>query len=332
MPAGVQSRRAARVREVADIALAIRTENLTKIYDVGWGRQHVGIEELNLEVETGQIFGLVGPNGSGKTTTLKLLLGLIFPTSGAGEVLGEPMGDPRSKNRVGYLPEGPYFYEHLNAPELLRMYGSLFGMGGAALDARIQELLELVDMWDRRDYRIADYSRGMLQRVGVAQSLINNPDLLFFDEPTSGLDPIGAKDIREVILRLRGEGKTVFLCSHLLKEMEPICDNIAILSRGRLVTEGSVAELLRGDRLRYRLELREPDEELLAKLQGNAEEVLWLEETCRLLFADRQAAFDAAAQAEDEGGYVLAAGPDRRTLEEVFIDAVGEVSVDASDL
>ncbi len=317
---------------MADIALAIRTENLTKIYDVGWGRQHVGIEELNLEVETGQIFGLVGPNGSGKTTTLKLMLGLIFPTSGTGEVLGEPMGDPRSKHRVGYLPEGPYFYEHLNAPELLRMYGSLFGLGGAQLETRIQELLELVDMWDRRDYRVADYSRGMRQRVGVAQALINDPDLLFFDEPTSGLDPIGAKDIREVILRLRSEGKTVFLCSHLLKEMEPICDTIAILNRGRLVTEGSVQELLVGEQQRYRLELREPDDELLAKLQGGAEEVLWFEEVCRLVFTDRQAAYDAATLAEDEGGYVLAAGPDRRTLEEVFIDAVGEVSADASNL
>jgi len=332
MAAGVQPRRAARVREVADIALAIRTENLTKIYDVGWGRQHVGIEELNLEVETGQIFGLVGPNGSGKTTTLKLLLGLIFPTRGTGEVLGEPMGNPRSKHRVGYLPEGPYFYEHLNAPELLRMYGSLFGLGGSELNARIQELLELVDMWGRRDYRVADYSRGMRQRVGVAQALINNPDLLFFDEPTAGLDPIGAKDIREVILRLRSEGKTVFLCSHLLKEMEPICDSIAILNHGRLVSEGSVEQLLTGEGLRYRLELREPDEELLAKLQGRAEEVVWFEEICRLLYVDRQSAFEAAAQAEDEGGFVLATGPDRRTLEEVFIDAVGEVSADASDV
>ncbi len=320
------------VREVADIALAIRTENLTKIYNVGLGRQNVGIQDLNLEVETGQIFGLVGPNGSGKTTTLKLLLGLIFPTSGTGEVLGEPLGSPRCKERVGYLPEGPYFYEHLTAPELLRMYGSLFGLGGAELEKRIQELLELVDMWDRRDYRVVNYSRGMRQRVGVAQALINDPDLLFFDEPTAGLDPLGAKDIREVILRLRSEGKTVFLCSHLLKEMEPICDNIAILARGRLVGQGEVAELLADKKQRYRLELREPDEELLAKLKAGAEEVEWFEEVCRLIYSKRQDAFDAAALAEDEGGFVLAVGPHRRTLEEVFIDAVGEVSVDASDL
>ena len=321
-------------REVAEIALAIHTENLTKIYNVGWGRKHVGIDGLTLEVEEGQIFGLVGPNGSGKTTTLKLLLGLIFPTAGTGQVLGEPMGSPRAKERVGYLPEGPYFYEHLTAPELLRLYGSLFGLGGKQFEARIQELLELVDMWDRRDYRVGDYSRGMRQRVGVAQALINDPDLLFFDEPTSGLDPIGAKDIREVILRLRSQGKTVFLCSHLLKEMEPICDSIAILSRGRLVGEGSVTELLQGEETLYRLELREPSAELLALVGARAREVTWLEEVCRLKFTNRQDAFDAAALAEDNGGYVRAVGPDRRTLEEVFIDTVGtvgEVAPDASD-
>jgi len=259
-------------------------------------------------------------------------LGLIFPTRGNGEVMGLPLGDSEYKQRVGYLPEGPYFYEHLTAPELLRMYGSLFGMGGPELEKRIRELLELVDMWTRRHYRVVNYSRGMRQRVGVAQALINDPDLLFFDEPTSGLDPIGAKDIREVILELRSRGKTIFLCSHLLKEMEPICDSIAILNHGRLVSEGSVEQLLTGEGLRYRLELREPDEELLAKLQGRAEEVVWFEEICRLLYVDRQSAFEAAAQAEDEGGFVLATGPDRRTLEEVFIDAVGEVSADASDV
>jgi len=317
---------------VAHIALAIRTDNLTKIYYMGWGRYQVGVRDLSLEVEEGQIFGLVGPNGSGKTTTLKLLLGLIFATSGDAEVLGEPMGSPRAKQRVGYLPEGPYFYEHLTAPELLRMYASLFGLGGRQFESRIQELLELVDMWDHREQRVANYSRGMRQRVGVAQTLINEPDLLFFDEPTAGLDPIGARDIREVILRLRGEGKTIFLCSHLLKEMEPICDNIAILDRGELVGQGGVEELLAGEEQRYRVELRSPSEEMLAGLEQVADEVVWLDDTCRALFADRQAAFEAAARADDEGGHLLAVGPDRRTLEEVFIDAVGEVAPDASDL
>lgn len=317
---------------MANIALAIRTENLTKIYDVGWGRQHVGIDNLSLEVEQGKIFGLVGPNGSGKTTTLKLLLGLIFPTSGSGEVLGQPMGSAIAKARVGYLPEGPYFYEHLNAPELLRMYGSMFGLGGEVLEKRIRELLELVDMWERRDYRVANYSRGMRQRVGVAQALINDPDLLFFDEPTSGLDPIGAKDIREVVLELRKRGKTVFLCSHLLKEMEPLCDDIAILARGQLIIQGSVDKLLARDTANYRVEAMDLDDETLAALKERSTDLMWLDDAVRALFADRQSAFDAAAMIEDRGAHLLTVGPDRRTLEEVFIEAVGEESNDETDL
>ncbi len=309
---------------MAAIALAIRTENLTKIYNVGWGRTQVGLDGLSLDVEEGQIFGLVGPNGSGKTTTLKLLLGLIFPTAGTGEVLGLPMGNSQCKMRIGYLPEGPYFYEHLTAPELLRMYGSLFGLGGAELDKRIQELLELVDMWTRRQYRVANYSRGMRQRIGLAQALINEPDLLFFDEPTSGLDPIGAKDIRDVILELRDRGKTIFLCSHLLKEMEPLCDNIAILARGRTITEGSMQDLLSGDENLYRVEATGLGEELEAKLTAGAVKTVQLDETTQLLFEGQQKAFEAAALVTAEGGTLVTVGPDRRTLEEVFIEVVGE--------
>ena len=309
---------------MAEIALAIRTENLTKIYNVGWGRTQVGLDGLSLDVEEGQIFGLVGPNGSGKTTTLKLLLGLIFPTAGTGEVMGLPMGNSECKMRIGYLPEGPYFYEHLTAPELLRMYGSLFGMGGAELDKRIQELLELVDMWTRRHYRVANYSRGMRQRIGVAQALINEPDLLFFDEPTSGLDPIGAKDIRDVILQLRDRGKTIFLCSHLLKEMEPLCDNIAILARGRTISEGSMQDLLSGDANLYRVEATGLGEEIEAKLAAGAVGSVKLDDATRLLFEGQQKAFEAAALVTAEGGALVTVGPDRRTLEEVFIEVVGE--------
>ncbi len=309
---------------MAVIALAIRTEDLTKYYTVGLGQTSLGLEGLNLEVEEGQIFGLVGPNGSGKTTTLKLLLGLIFPTRGTGEVLGLPLGSAEYKARVGYLPEGPYFYEHLNAPELLKMYGSLFGLGGKILENRIRELLELVDMWDRRNYRVVNYSRGMRQRVGVAQALINEPDLLFFDEPTAGLDPIGAKDIREVILKLRERGKTVFLCSHLLKEMEPLCDNIAILDRGQLITQGSVDEMLAPKGGRYRLEATGVNEELEQKLASRAAETVRLDDTFRALFSDQQTAFEAAKVVTDNGAQLINVGPDRRTLEEVFIEAVGK--------
>jgi len=198
----------------------------------------VGLIDLSLDVQEGQIFGLVGPNGSGKTTTIKLLLGLVFPTSGSGEIFGHPLGSLSYKQRIGFVPEGPYFYDHLNAVELLRFYGSLFGMGGAELEGRVEHLLKLVGMWGRRERKAGNYSRGMLQRIALAQGLINDPDLLLADEPTAGLDPIGAIQIREVLIRLRDEGKTIFLCSHLLKEMEPLCDSVAILNQGVVCRHG----------------------------------------------------------------------------------------------
>ncbi|MBC7286967.1 MAG: ABC transporter ATP-binding protein, partial [Armatimonadetes bacterium] len=271
----------------------------------------------------GQIFGLVGPNGSGKTTTLKLLLGLVFPTRGTGEVLGFPIGHPAYKERIGFLPEGPYFYDHLNAVELLRFYGSLFGYAGKELERRIQELLELVGMWDRRHIRVRNYSRGMLQRVGVAQALINDPDLVFLDEPTSGLDPIGAMQIREIIVRIREQGKTVFLCSHLLKEMEPLCDNIAILNRGRLVTQGSVDELLAGPEGMYRLRASNVPSGALENLKSFATEVKVEEAEVELILANQNLAAQAVQAIVDSGGTIRELSPMRHSLEEVFIAAVG---------
>ncbi|MGD9519790.1 MAG: ABC transporter ATP-binding protein [Armatimonadota bacterium] len=296
---------------------------MTKIYELEWGRRHVGVEDLTLEVEEGQIFGLVGPNGSGKTTTLKLLLGLVFPTRGSAQVLGFPIGHPAYKERIGFLPEGPYFYDHVTAPELLRFYGGLFGMGGSALERRIQELLELVGMWDRRHIRVRNYSRGMLQRVGVAQALINDPDLIFLDEPTSGLDPIGAMQIREVIQRVRDQGKTVFLCSHLLKEMEPLCDNIAILNRGRLVTVGSVDELLAGQSGHYRLRAGGITDDIAERVRAFAVEVKIEGGEMDASFADQKLASQAVHMVVEAGGTVRELIPMRRSLEEVFIDAVG---------
>jgi ABC-2 type transport system ATP-binding protein len=275
-----------------------------------------------MDVEEGQIFGLVGPNGSGKTTTLKLLLGLIFPDSGDGEILGMKLGDPAYRVRIGFLPEEPYYYDHLNAPELLRFYGGLFGMRGSALEARIKELLDLVGMWDRRYIRVRDYSRGMRQRVGVAQALINDPDLVFMDEPTSGLDPIGAMQMREVIINIRERGKTVFLCSHLLKEMEPLCDNVAILARGELRALGSVIGLLTaGDRFMVRAEAITP--ELFGKMSQGAQKTEQ-EAQVHTAYFDTQGQALQAAQIVNEGdGRVLFMGPQRHTLEEVFIEKVG---------
>ncbi len=280
------------------------------------------MEDLTLEVEEGQIFGLVGPNGSGKTTTLKLLLGLVFPTRGEAEVLGFPIGHPAYKERVGFLPEGPYFYDHLNAVELLRFYGGLFGLTGKELEKRIQQLLELVGMWERRHIRVRNYSRGMLQRVGVAQALINDPDLVFLDEPTAGLDPIGAMQIRDVIRRIREEGKTVFLCSHLLKEMEPLCDNIAILNRGRLVTTGAVDELLAGPEGHYQLRAAHVSQEAVEALKSFAVEVKLEDGELEATFADQSLAAQGLNTIVEKGGTVRELVPLRRSLEEVFISAV----------
>lgn len=275
-----------------------------------------------MEVEGGQIFGLVGPNGSGKTTTLKLLLGLVFPTSGSGEVLGLPLGDPACKKQLGFVPEGPYFYDYLNATELLRFYGSLYGMGGSGLNRRIQEVLELVGMWERRTMRVVNYSRGMLQRIGLAQALLHDPQLIFMDEPTAALDPIGAAQIRRVIVRLRDEGKTVFLCSHLLKEMELLCDAVAILNEGLICRQGPMEELLAGEDGHYVVRVRGLTEEL-AGIVESAVSVAPEGEEHAVIFADEKAALAGAGQLADAGATVLHVGPHRRSLEEVFIEAVG---------
>ena len=272
---------------------------------------------------SGKIFGLVGPNGAGKTTALKLLLGLIFPTSGSGEVLGRPLGDPAYKEHVGFVPEGPYFYDYLNATELLHFYGSLFGMGGSQLNERIREVLDLVDMWERRALKVVNYSRGMLQRIGLAQALLHDPQLIFMDEPTAGLDPIGAAQIRAAITRLREQGKTVFLCSHLLKEMEPLCDTVAILNEGLVARQGSMEVLLAGEEGRYVVRVRGLSDgppqwlsEVSLSLEREGEEYL-------AVFADSKAALTAAGQLGDGGAAILHVGPHQRSLEEVFIDAVG---------
>ena len=308
---------------VQNIAFAIRTDNLRKVYGHDAEGRDVGLLDLSLEVEEGQIFGLVGPNGSGKTTTLKLLLGLIFPDSGSGEILGFKVGDPASRERIGFLPEEPYYYDHLNAIELLRFYGGLFGMGGAPLEERIKELLDLVGMWDRRYIRVRNYSRGMRQRIGVAQALINEPDLVFMDEPTSGLDPIGAMQIREVIIKIREQGKTVFLCSHLLKEMEPLCDNVAILARGQLKAMGHVGELLAGGD-QFMVTAQDVPPTITAQLQSLTSRAHLEGRALTAYFTDQGQALQGGEIVRNAGGTITFLGPQRRSLEEVFIEKVGE--------
>jgi len=307
------------------MASAIRTRGLTKIYRGVVGPAVEALVDLNLDVREGTIFGLVGPNGSGKTTTLKLLLGLIFPTRGSMQALGDEVGSARYRSRVGFLPDGPYFYDHLNADELLHFYGGIFGLRGAELRRRVDELLELVDMAapDRRRRRVREYSKGMIQRIGVAQAMINDPDLVYFDEPTSGLDPQGSLQMREIILRLRRQGKTVFLCSHLLAEVERICDDVTILNEGHTVRQGSLAELLEGEGL-FSVEARQVDEACLAQVRDLAQSVQATDGSVEVVVADEPRALRIADLIRQSGGKVTVIGKRRRSLEDVFIESIEE--------
>ena len=223
----------------------VQTEQLSKIFRVGfWGKKVTAVDGINLEVRPGEVFGFLGPNGAGKTTTLKMLMGLIYPTRGQAWLFGRALGDPQTKARLGFLPESPYFYDYLTSREFLGFYGHLFGLWGAGLDKRIEELLDLVGMTHAKDLQLRKFSKGMLQRVGVAQALINDPELVVLDEPMSGLDPIGRKEVRDLILRLKESGKTVLFSSHILHDAEVLCDRVAMILKGRLVACGRVNDLL----------------------------------------------------------------------------------------
>lgn len=225
---------------------AIRTEGLTKHYSVGFwrSRPYVALDSLSLEVSRGEIFGFLGPNGAGKTTTLKLLMQLIFPTSGEAWILDRPAGDVEMRRRIGYLPENPSFYDNVSAEELLAYFASLFGYRGAERTARVAALLDEVGLGAERRMQLRKYSKGMIQRVGLAQALLNDPEVVFLDEPMSGLDPIGRRHVRDIILRLRDRGATVFFSSHILADAESICSRVGIVAGGKLVAAGTLAEMV----------------------------------------------------------------------------------------
>jgi len=225
---------------------AVQTEHLTKVYKDFWGRDKVrALDDLTLSIHRGEVFGLLGPNGSGKSTTIKLLLGLIFPTAGGARVLGHPAGSTAINQRIGFLPEESYLYRFLNGEETLRFYGRLFKIPGKELNRRIPALLDTVGLDAKsRKRKLREYSKGMARRIGLAQALINNPDLILLDEPTTGLDPIGTREMKDLILSLKAQGKTVLLCSHLLGDVQDVCDRIIILFRGRMQTLGQVRDLL----------------------------------------------------------------------------------------
>lgn len=225
---------------------AVAVENLTKVFSTGLSKNYVvAVDNLSFEVAAGEVYGLIGPNGSGKSTTMKVVLGLMAASKGSAKVFGYDSGDIRARNEIGFLPENPYFYKHLSGEETLKFYGKLCGLRGSALKDRIAELLKLVDLEDAAKRRLGGYSKGMLQRIGLAQTLIQNPRLVILDEPTAGVDPVGSRQIRDLILKLKHDGYTVFLCSHLLEQVQEVCDRVGIIFRGRMRREGTLDELIR---------------------------------------------------------------------------------------
>ena len=229
------------------MSVVVEIENLTKDYEVGfWKKKKVrALDGLNLQVEGGQIFGFLGGNGAGKTTTIKTLMSLIFPTSGSAKILGRDISDVKMRSRIGYCPENPYFYDYLTARELMMYFGKLFGFDNMQSKQKTEELLTKVGLEEKSwDKQLRKFSKGMLQRNGLAQSLINDPDIAFMDEPMSGLDPIGRREIRELIAELREKGKTVFMSTHILSDIEALCDNVAIMRKGKLAATGKLDDLL----------------------------------------------------------------------------------------
>ena len=231
--------------EGAEGEVIIETRSLTKVYRDFWGRPKVrAVKALDMQVRRGEIFGLLGPNGSGKSTTIKLLLGLLFPTSGQALVFGKNSTDVSKNERIGYLPEESYLYKFLNAEETLDFYGRLFNMSAAKRRSRTKQLINLIDLdWAKRR-QLKEYSKGMTRRIGLAQALINDPELILLDEPTTGLDPIRKREMKDLIIKLRDQGKTVLMCSHLMDDMQDVCDRIAILHQGELKELGRVDDLL----------------------------------------------------------------------------------------
>ena len=246
---------------------AVEIVGLVKDFHTSFRRTPLrAVDDVSLTIPAGEVYGLIGPNGSGKSTTMKALLGLVAPTAGRCSIFGKDSLKVDSRNDVGFLPENPYFYKHLSGRETLRFYGKLCGLGGKTLDERVKEMLALVDLEDASDRRIGGYSKGMLQRIGLAQALIQEPRLLILDEPTAGVDPIGSRQIRDLIFKLRERGITVFLCSHLLEQVQEVCDHVGIIFRGKLVKEGRLEDLIAIED-QTEIVLKDASPELVARIE-----------------------------------------------------------------
>ena len=303
----------------------VRVDQIVKDFRPGFGlRRKRVLHGVTFEVREGEIFGFVGPNGSGKTTTLKLLMGLIRPTSGAASILGRDVQESEFRDQIGFLPENPYFYPYLTARETLDFYARLTGVGSRDRAARVEALLERVNLTHAADARLRTFSKGMLQRVGVAQSLIHDPQVLFFDEPMSGLDPIGRKEIRDVILSLRAAGKTVFMNTHILPDVEMICDRVAIIVKGRIRHQGAIEEFLPETHVATDVVLARLAPEVVSRLEEGFElEIRGLGDRLELSLREKDVE-EVLRIALAADAQVVSVTPHRHSLEEAFLSAVRE--------
>jgi ABC-2 type transport system ATP-binding protein len=314
--------------------LAVETHDLTKDYPVGFFRKRSkrALDGLSLRVEPGEVFGLLGPNGAGKSTTLKILLRLVFPTSGTAQILGRELHDVSMHARLGYLPENPYFYDHLSAGEFLNYAGELFGLEAAVRKQRVERLLERLGLAASRDVPLRKFSKGMVQRVGIAQALINEPELIFLDEPMSGLDPLGRREVRDLILELKAQGKTVFFSTHILTDAEMLCDRVAILNGGRLQGCGDLREILRLGVAATEVVLDNPSPAILKELSPFARSVVWTGELARLEIPEEPDVARALNVALRLGAKIVSLNPVKMSLEDYFLarieDAPGTASPD----
>ncbi len=303
---------------------AIKIEGLTKEYlNKTTGKMVRAVDDLHLEVYQGEIFGFLGPNGAGKTTTIKMLLGLIFPTKGDAWIFGKPIGDVSIKRQIAYLPESPYFYEYLTGRQVLDFYARLFGIPATERKKKVDALLDMVGLSRDGDKTLRNYSKGMLQRIGIAQALINDPVLLFLDEPTSGLDPMARIEIRDLIIRLKQEGKTVFLSSHQLLEVEMICDRVSILNRGKLLKAGRLEDLLPSGRVEIVAE--NVDDGAVEKIRAMGGQVERQDGRIRVYQPDDASVNKVVDLIRSSNGVIRSLIPQRRTLEELFVATIEEV-------
>lgn len=296
--------------------MVIETINLSKIYE-----NNKGCKDINIAVPKGEIYGFLGPNGAGKSTFIKTIVGLLFPTSGTAQILGRPIGDIEAKKKIGYLPELFKYQEWMTGQDLLSFHSALYKLDKKAAAKKIEEVLEIVNLKGTEKSKIGTYSKGMQQRIGIASALLCDPELLFLDEPTSALDPIGRKEVRDIMVELKNRGKTVFLNSHLLSEVEMVCDSAAIISKGTIIKQGKMTELLAGNTI-LDIQVEDINNEILNKLEKIDENITFDGKNLKMQVKENFEIHEVASLIISGGGKLYGLTPHRNSLEELFIKLV----------